>query len=260
MKLMKKTRYFLVIISMLFSPLFTFAMNSLQGVNDFEFQEVIDRMVMNPHLTTLQYAAADINQKEQDYYIFGEFINKPNNCLRLIKKLAQRFKSSDEDVCKLLTIPQAQRQLALQAQLEELCEKNKISFEDLKMFQSLIAQGADVNFTTTVFGGKKTPLIQALDSKNSKMVRLLLNTNADPNIGMYQGDTPLTFAIRSRNPEIVASLLEAGADPKLPNLYNKSPLEVAQRKGNSPLAAAEQTINDRIIKMIENKIALKNKN
>ena len=50
---------------------------------------------------------------------------------------------------------------------------------------------------------------------NSRIVSVLLNANADPNLCRDDGTTPLIIASRKGHSEIVCLLLKANADPNL---------------------------------------------
>ena len=70
--------------------------------------------------------------------------------------------------------------------------------------EKLIDQGADIN-AANEYG--KTPLIQAVESKNLKLTKLLLAKGADPN-----KRDPLVAAIKESQNEIAELLINKGAD------------------------------------------------
>lgn len=85
----------------------------------------------------------------------------------------------------------------------------KLNFEN-KIVQLLLDCGADPNLGNS----DKTPLLAALDSRNYEFVELLLQRGANPNVaGVQEGTTltPLTMAIAQRHTVCVEALLRKGA-------------------------------------------------
>jgi len=78
-----------------------------------------------------------------------------------------------------------------------------------------------------------------IDSHIPKIVKLLLDKGADPNI-KYLGKTPLMLAIEARSFEIVKLLLEKGA-----NVYKKD------MRGRTVIMTAKDTENEKIINLLK---------
>ena len=61
-----------------------------------------------------------------------------------------------------------------------------------------------------------------------EIVSLLISLGACLNIGNNDANTPLHLAVHHRQPRVVQMLLDAGAEPDLVNLLGETPLEMAQ--------------------------------
>jgi ankyrin repeat protein len=77
--------------------------------------------------------------------------------------------------------------------------------EETKVFEQLIAEGADPNCRDEI---GQTPLHVAADQGSTGLVRRLLFLGADPNITDFDGDTPLDIAFFREHTD-VATLLES---------------------------------------------------
>ncbi|MBI3440549.1 MAG: ankyrin repeat domain-containing protein [Proteobacteria bacterium] len=103
---------------------------------------------------------------------------------------------------------------------------------DPNMTLLLIQNGADVNGKLPITEG--TPLLQALETNNTGIVRILLEHDADPNAMDCFGISPLIMAItRSGSAENVNLLLQAGADPNFITPQKQTALQVACSYGIS---------------------------
>jgi ankyrin repeat protein len=98
----------------------------------------------------------------------------------------------------------------------------------------LIKRGANVNLPDTRLGD--TPLIRASYSNDlgatgakplTTLVRLLLQSRADPNRRNKAGETALTLAAALGHADVVAELLKAGANFRLGNEQGATPLKLA---------------------------------
>eukprot|EP01119_Soliformovum_irregulare_P001805 TRINITY_DN1159_c0_g2_i1.p1 TRINITY_DN1159_c0_g2~~TRINITY_DN1159_c0_g2_i1.p1 ORF type:complete len:877 (+),score=308.98 TRINITY_DN1159_c0_g2_i1:74-2704(+) len=77
----------------------------------------------------------------------------------------------------------------------------------------------------------ETPLHNAIrnDTLKMMMVKLLLNSKADPNVrNDTGGDTALSLAVKLGRKNLVKTLLQAGADPDIKDIEDKTPLDWAQ--------------------------------
>jgi ankyrin repeat protein len=58
-----------------------------------------------------------------------------------------------------------------------------------------------------------------------EIVKMLIKAKSDINLQDEEGDTPLHLAYKKNNPEIIKLLLESGANPELQNKNNLTPIE-----------------------------------
>ncbi|XP_071145820.1 ankyrin-1-like isoform X1 [Mytilus edulis] len=82
-----------------------------------------------------------------------------------------------------------------------------------------------------------TPLFVASSNGDVDLVKLLLEHNANPNLGNGFNETPLYFAAEKGYIEIVNMLFEFNADPNLCNNSNVSPLQTATVNGFSKIVS-----------------------
>lgn len=79
------------------------------------------------------------------------------------------------------------------------------------------------------------PLVAAAGTGRVTVVRLLLESGANPNNIDGKGRTPLSWATWHGQSEVVDELLKAGADPNFNILYTHIPLWLAAQRGFVPL-------------------------
>ncbi len=91
--------------------------------------------------------------------------------------------------------------------------------------RAAIQRGDDINGTYT--SNARTPLHAAADRGHPKMVVLLCDDNADPNLQDNHGNTPLHLAARHGHNKTVNALLSAGADPLIRNNNDMTPRDMA---------------------------------
>ncbi|GAB4161298.1 MAG: hypothetical protein Tsb009_38590 [Planctomycetaceae bacterium] len=72
-----------------------------------------------------------------------------------------------------------------------------------------------VNSANDIIYGGRTPLFDAIRSRNSRNVALLIKAGANPNHKDKDGLTPLMFAAESRCFDFVLTMLNSGADWKI---------------------------------------------
>lgn len=97
------------------------------------------------------------------------------------------------------------------------------------MMKLLIENGADINKKAS--STKGTPLIQALETNNIALVRLLLDCNADPNSADQYGTSPLLLAVLRGTGEAVDLLLQSGAKTNHKNDRGQTALHIACQYG-----------------------------
>lgn len=83
--------------------------------------------------------------------------------------------------------------------------------QDFETLRCMLHYRADVNARWE----SETPLFSAIRQHRPRLVRLLLNWGADPNIVNDEDETPLTLAVRQGHWGIVDDLLRHDADPDL---------------------------------------------
>jgi ankyrin repeat protein len=96
----------------------------------------------------------------------------------------------------------------------------------------LLQEGADVNARSRNMMSV-APLHSAVAARNARIVRALLEANADVDPVQQGGFTPLHGAAVSGDVEIVRLLLEAGADPSARTDEGKTPLALSEEKNHS---------------------------
>jgi ankyrin repeat protein len=96
--------------------------------------------------------------------------------------------------------------------------------DDAKAADLVEAHPSVVNFRD---GNGETPLMVAIDKRNSTWTGYLLNQKADPNIANRSGDTPLILAARRGFDTAVNWLLQSGARVDDRNRMGETPLIVA---------------------------------
>lgn len=112
-------------------------------------------------------------------------------------------------------------------------------YEAIRM---LLSAGADPNLVLPRSGSSYTPLFNAVDTGDERLVDLLLKSKADASPTNHLGCTPLYLAVRKGHVSIVRALLESGADPN-----NIPALRSEEGKKASLL---EKTQNKDILRML----------
>ncbi len=102
-----------------------------------------------------------------------------------------------------------------------------------KIVKLLLPDVENINYRWGLY--KATPLIIALNKRDFKTAKLLLDHGADCNIQNKFGDTPLIRVILLNTPKAVRMLLNMGADVNLVNEADISPLIIASNKGYSKI-------------------------
>ena len=151
--------------------------------------------------------------------------------------------------------------------------RDAIQNGDMKTARRLIRKPADANKLNVNF---RRPLAEAISSRNTGMIDLLLKKNADPeaisvgkntslHLAAYYGlddpalvkpfltgnleqrnqggNTPLFSAIYSRNPKVTVLLVASRADVNAINNANLSCLDVAEQRGNRKIIALLKNSN-----------------
>jgi uncharacterized protein len=100
----------------------------------------------------------------------------------------------------------------------------------------LIEHVKDINSKS----GYGTPLMAATVKKNSKLVKLLLENNANPNLTDQNNSTALHFSVIFNQQEIIELLMKYKANPN-----------IKDNRGNTALDYAKITNNSNIIQLLK---------
>jgi ankyrin repeat protein len=84
-------------------------------------------------------------------------------------------------------------------------------------------------------GKGETPLMVAVQNRDSSWIGYLLNEGADPNVADRNGDTPLIVASRLGSETAVEWLLQSGARVDDKNRMGETPLIVAVQRRQAPI-------------------------
>eukprot|EP00471_Norrisiella_sphaerica_P008715 CAMPEP_0184492318 /NCGR_PEP_ID=MMETSP0113_2-20130426/22864_1 /TAXON_ID=91329 /ORGANISM="Norrisiella sphaerica, Strain BC52" /LENGTH=327 /DNA_ID=CAMNT_0026877041 /DNA_START=355 /DNA_END=1338 /DNA_ORIENTATION=+ len=95
-----------------------------------------------------------------------------------------------------------------------------------------------VNIETRERMHGRTPLIGAVKIGHKKMIKVLLEANADIEGKDLLGITPLIHAVQNGSPKVVKLLLDRKANPEITDLDRKSPLIWAAETGNKEIVRA----------------------
>jgi len=99
--------------------------------------------------------------------------------------------------------------------------------------RNLLKQNLDVNERAEAGW---TALLYAAAQGYPRIVRLLLDAGANPDMGNVHGITPLMYGARYKNVDVCKLLLEYGANPNLQDAYGMTALMVATLVGSADVA------------------------
>jgi ankyrin repeat protein len=108
-------------------------------------------------------------------------------------------------------------------------------FGHFKTAEYLIKAGASVN-SPSRNELNTTPLQSAVAGRHFKIVTLLLNNDADPNVRESNGYTPLHTAAENGDADIIRSLLFNGANLTVRSQNGKLPIDLALEAGHKEAA------------------------
>ena len=109
-------------------------------------------------------------------------------------------------------------------------------FGHLETAEYLIKAGAPINFASRN-GLKAAPLQSATAAGYEKIVQMLLEFGADPNVREQGGYTPLHAAAQNRDVVMIHTLIYGGADLTLVGKDGKTPLDIAVATGDQETIA-----------------------
>lgn len=104
-------------------------------------------------------------------------------------------------------------------------------FGHLDSAEYLVRAGAPIN-SSSRNELKAAPIQSAVAAGYEKVVQLLLQLGADPNVREQGGYTPLHAAAQNGNVEMVRTLIYGGADLTLKGHDEKTPLDMAKEAGD----------------------------
>jgi ankyrin repeat protein len=108
-------------------------------------------------------------------------------------------------------------------------------FGHLDSAEYLVKAGAPINSHSNN-SLKAAPIQSATAGRHRKVVKMLLDNRADPNIREQGGYTPLHAAAQNGDEEMIRTLLFGGADTNLKSDDGKTPLDVAIEAGQDKAA------------------------
>jgi ankyrin repeat protein len=109
-------------------------------------------------------------------------------------------------------------------------------FGHLELARYLIKAGAPIN-SPSHNGLRAAPLQSATAAGYEKIVRMLLELGADPNVREGNGYTPLHAAAQNKDIDMIHTLIYGGADLTLAGKDGKTPLDIAVETGDKETIA-----------------------
>jgi ankyrin repeat protein len=97
----------------------------------------------------------------------------------------------------------------------------------LNLYLSTLTNFIYILYFLGVSAQEKTPLWYAADKGNLMILKLLIESGAQINLGGFKGQTPLWASCRHGHIEIVKLLISSGADKDMPCTYGWTPLLIA---------------------------------
>ncbi|MEM9544141.1 MAG: ankyrin repeat domain-containing protein [Cyanobacteria bacterium P01_E01_bin.42] len=117
--------------------------------------------------------------------------------------------------------------------------------------QTLIDCSVDVDFPRE-YGSGRTSLIIAVQQGDEKMVKMLLQAGANPNLkDDVSGTTPLIYAVKGQYLRLTHLLLENGADVNIPDLNGDTVFKIAMNlRDEKELPHGKKLRNEKIINLL----------
>ena len=105
-------------------------------------------LIINDTTDTLEICGKTINALAQVNKELNELINNPDFCLQVIKRLAQRFNCSDQEVAEALQTKEAKQRLEIQIQfLTTVNQKKFFNEQEFNHLYETYKGYVDLNFT-----------------------------------------------------------------------------------------------------------------
>ena len=108
-------------------------------------------------------------------------------------------------------------------------------FGHFEAAEYLVKAGALIN-SPSRNGLKAAPIQSAAAARHVKIVKMLLEHRADPNVREQGGCTPLHAAAHNGDETMIRALLYGGADLDVKNNDGKTPLDLAREAGHTKAA------------------------
>ncbi|MGZ9226348.1 MAG: ankyrin repeat domain-containing protein [Anaerolineales bacterium] len=105
-------------------------------------------------------------------------------------------------------------------------------FGHFEAAEYLVKAGAPINFPSRN-GLKAAPIQSAAAAGHAKIVKMLLEHRADPNVREQGGYTPLHAAAQNGDEGMIRALLYGGADLNVKSNDGKTPLDLAREAGHT---------------------------
>jgi len=172
---------------------------------------IVELMYLNS--ASIQEAGKSINALAQTTKEWDAFLNDPVFCLKIIKKLAKKFSSSDEYAAYVLQTSEAKMRFNVQRQFFSVCNQEYFNENDFKLLYDKYGTYVDLYFTYYVINvqGKRVAanlLMLAAEKSDCTLIRTLFSYGVNVNIGNKSGLTALMIAARKGNVEVIQCLLD----------------------------------------------------
>lgn len=102
---------------------------------------------------------------------------------------------------------------------------NAINLNDIKMLNSALELGADVNFQIRTHQGWRTPLLDAIRAGNAEIINILMENGANLELVNSHGETALHAASYFLRTQLMETLIkDKGISPGVRDNYGNTPL------------------------------------
>lgn len=144
-----------------------------------------------------------------------------------------QINGKEKHIKELLKVPNLNLELGTFNDTGSTALMTAASFFNLEIVKTLIDAGANVNaqnkrgWSPLMSAVNCSNSVESFQNRES-IVKLLLDSEADINLKDKDGWTALMVAIKSSNIKIITILLEAGADPNIRNIKNKMAIDMTR--------------------------------
>jgi len=157
---------------------------------------IISLLSQYSNATSLKEAGAAINALARTNKKLNLLVNEPQFCFNLIRFLAKKFKTSDEDAVRAIATKEVQRQFSLQKKLysyvsDKQWQKHKNDIKNLCTAGVDVYSKADINF---IYKSGRTLLMTAAKNMDISRFDFLVEQGADINFANNNGVTALMLA------------------------------------------------------------------